>query len=59
MGKREKFDYGDPVRVTKGDREGRVGAIVGIDDSSSDLTIEFDDGTDAQVPSEELEKLPD
>jgi ribosomal protein L24 len=59
MGQREKFDYGDAVRVIKGDHTGRVGAIVGINDSSSDFTIEFGDGTDAQLPSEELEKLPD
>lgn len=59
MEQREKFDYGDAVRVTEGDHKGRVGAIVGINDSRSDFTIEFGDGTDAQLRSEELEKLPD
>ena len=47
------------MRVTEGDHKGRVGAIVGINDSRSDFTIEFGDGTDAQLRSEELEKLPD
>ena len=59
MQQEEKFNYGDSVRIIKGDHEGRVGAIVGINDSHSDATIEFGDGTDAQVPRERLEKLLD
>jgi hypothetical protein len=58
MGQREKFDYGDAVRVIKGDHTGRVGAIVGIKDSSSDFTIEFGDGTDAQCPARNWRNFP-
>ncbi|MGA2049443.1 MAG: KOW motif-containing protein [Terracidiphilus sp.] len=51
--------YGDEVRVIDGEHKGRTGAIVGMNDPDlpSIFTIEFGDGSDAEVPLGFLEKL--
>lgn len=53
-----KFDYGDTVRVLSGEREGRLGAVVGINETevSRTYTIEFGDGTDCEFPEHFLSK---
>lgn len=53
------FDYGDGVRLISGDFEGQVGCVVAIDDSDTRLTLEFGEGTDAEVSSSQAEGLPD
>lgn len=59
MDQQVKLDYGDAVRIINGDFKGRLGAIVGMNDSvlPSIFTIEFGDGSDAEVPLGFLEKL--
>jgi len=61
MDQRAKLDYGNEVRIIDGEYTGRTGAVVGMNDSDapSAFTIEFGDGSDAEVPSEFLERLPD
>jgi hypothetical protein len=61
MDQRASLDYGDEVRITGGDNNGRTGAVVGMNypDTPSILTIEFGDGSDAEVPLGFLEKIPD
>lgn len=54
-----RFTYGDEVRVIKGEYEGTTGAVVGMNDpdTPSVFTIEFGNGSDAEVPLESLEKI--
>ena len=46
-----KFDFGDEVQVTGGEHKGRVGCIVSInlDSPSETYTVEFSDGSDAEI----------
>ena len=46
-----KFDFGDEVQVTSGERKGRIGCIVSINLSSlsETYTVEFGDGSDAEI----------
>jgi hypothetical protein len=50
------FDYGDTVRVVTGEHQGRVGAIVSINDVQPlrTYTVEFGDGSDAEIPENSL-----
>jgi transcription antitermination factor NusG len=59
MDQHVKLDYGDAVRIINGEFLGRLGAVVGLNDSHlpSIFTIEFGDGSDAEVPLGSLEKL--
>jgi hypothetical protein len=59
MDQQVKLDYGDAVRIRNGEFKGRLGAVVGMNESDlpSIFTIEFDDGSDGEVPLEFLEKL--
>src|SRR3569832_958854 len=52
-----RITYGDEVCVIDGEYKGRKGAIVGMNDpdTPSVFTIEFGDGSDAEVPLESLE----
>jgi hypothetical protein len=49
------------VRVIDGQYKGETGAIVGMNDPEmpSVFTIEFGNGSDAEVRAEHLERLPD
>lgn len=49
------LNYGDEVQVTSGDHAGRTGAVVGMSDSGVSVTVEFGDGTDAELPRASLE----
>ena len=55
------FTYGDEVRIIDGEHKGRTGAVVGVNDPDMSLvfTIEFGDGSDAEVPLESLERMAD
>ena len=52
---------GDTAKVLRGNYGGRLGAVVGIDVSTSTLQflIEFGDGTDELLPVDNLERIPD
>jgi ribosomal protein S4E len=54
-----KFDYGDEVQLTGGQHMGRVGCVVSINLSapSGTYTVEFGDGTDAEVKEEFLARV--
>lgn len=49
------------MRVIDGEHKRKTGAIVGVNDPEmpSVFTIEFGDGSDAEVPVALLERLPD
>ena len=55
------FTYGDEVCIINGEYKGRSGAVVGMNDPEkpSVFTIEFGDGSDAEIPAEFLERDPD
>jgi hypothetical protein len=61
MNQQAKLDYGDEVRIIDGEHKGRTGAVVGMNDPNtpSIFTIEFGNGSDAEVPSDLRERLPD
>jgi ribosomal protein S4E len=54
-----KFDFGDEVQITGGEHKGRIGSIVSINLSapSETYTVEFDDGSDAEVKEALLSKV--
>ena len=54
-----KFDFGDEVQVTRGEHKGRIGSIVSINLSapSETYTVEFGDGSDAEVKEELLARV--
>jgi hypothetical protein len=54
MGVQPKFDYGDTVRISGKEHRGRIGAVVAINgsESSRTYTIEFGDGSDAEIAEE-------
>jgi hypothetical protein len=60
MDQQARLDYGDEVRITEDENKCRTGAVVGMNhpDTHSIFTIEFGDGSDAEVPLGFLEKLP-
>lgn len=53
--------YGDEVRIINGEYKGRTGAVVGMNDpdTPSIFTIEFGNGSDAEVPLQSLERMTD
>jgi len=55
------FKYGDEVRIIDGEYKGRTGAVVGMNDPDalSVFTIEFGNGSDAEVPLQSLERMAD
>lgn len=55
------FTYGDEVCIINGEHKGKTGAVVGMNDpdTPSIFTIEFGNGSDAEIPLEFLERLPD
>jgi hypothetical protein len=55
------FSYGDEVLIISGEYGGKTGAIVGMNrpEGPSIFTVEFGDGSDAEVPVQCLERLPD
>ena len=55
------FTYGDEVRMIDGEYESRTGAVVGMNDpvTPSIFTIKLGNGSDAEIPLEFLERLPD
>ena len=59
MGNDPKFDYGDPVKVTGGEHTNRFGDVVGINITASPrtYTVEFGDGSDAEVEEGHLSKI--
>ena len=59
MDQQKRLDYGDAVRIIDGEFKGRLGAVVGMNDPSipSIFTIEFENGSDAEVLIGFLEKL--
>jgi hypothetical protein len=61
MAEMTPLTYGDEVRIIDGEFKGKTGAIVGMNDPEmpSIFTVEFGDGTDAEVGTEFLERLPD
>ncbi len=61
MDQQARLDYGDEVRIVDGENRGKIGAVVGMNhpDTPSIFTIEFGDGSDAEVPLGSLEKLPE
>jgi hypothetical protein len=61
MDQRAGLDYGDEVLIMDGENKGRTGAVVGMNhpDTPSIFTIEFGDGSDAEVTLGLLEKLPE
>lgn len=54
-----KFDYGDTVEVAGELNRERMGTIVGINSSDSrwTYTVEFGDGSDAEIEEESLSKV--
>jgi ribosomal protein S4E len=54
-----KFDFGDEVQVTSGEHKGRIGWIVSINLSAPSVTytVEFGDGSDAELKEELLVKV--
>ena len=54
-----KFDFGDEVQVTGGEHKGRVGCMVSINLSAptETYTVEFSDGSDAEVKEASLERV--
>jgi len=58
MANEPKFDFGDEVTVTGGEHTGRVGCIVSINLSapSETYTVEFGDGSDAEIKEALLSK---
>ena len=54
-----KFDFNDEVQVMSGEHKGRIGWIVSINLSapSETYTVEFVDGSDAEVKEEALAKV--
>jgi ribosomal protein L24 len=61
MAEMTPFTYGDEVRIIDGEHKGRTGAVVGMNDPYTPLvfTVEFGNGSDAEVPLESLEKMAD
>jgi ribosomal protein L24 len=61
MSEMTPFTYGGEVRIIDGEYKGKTGAIVGMNDPEmpSVFTIEFGNGSDAEVRVEFLERLPD
>jgi hypothetical protein len=61
MNEMTPFTYGDEVRIIDGDYKGKTGAVVGGNDPEMPwvFTVEFGDGSDAEVRVEFLERLPD
>jgi hypothetical protein len=61
MAEMTPFTYGDEVRIIDGEHKGRTGAVVGMNDpgTPSVFTIEFGNGSDAEVPLEFLERMAD
>ena len=59
MSERPKFDYGETVQITSKEHNGRIGAVVGINGSEScrTYTVEFGDGSDADIGEEGLSKV--
>jgi hypothetical protein len=59
MAEMTPFTYGDEVRVIDGEHKGRTGAVVGMNDpdTPSVFTIEFGNGSDAEVPLESLDRM--
>ena len=51
-----KFDYGDTVRITSPPHRGREATIVGINvlESHRTYTVEFGDGSDAEIEEENI-----
>lgn len=59
MGDAPKFDYGDSVQVKAGKHKDRSGDVVAINitTSSRTYTVEFGDGSDAEIQEELLSKV--
>lgn len=59
MSEQPRFDYGETVRITGTKHQGRLGTVVGINlsESSRTYTVEFGDGSDAEVGEECLSKI--
>ena len=60
MNEMTPFTYGDEVCIISGEYRGRTGAVVGGNDGNtpSIFTIEFGNGSSAEIPMEYLERLP-
>jgi len=60
MAEMTPFTFGDEVRIIDGEHKGRTGAV-GMNDPDMPLvfTIEFGNGSDAEVPLESLERMAD
>jgi hypothetical protein len=58
MSEHPKFDYGETVQITSKEHNGRIGAVVGINgsESSRTYTVEFGDGSEADIAEEFLSK---
>jgi hypothetical protein len=56
MSEQPKFDFGDPVQIIGKEHKGRTGCVVSINGSEScpTYTVEFGDGTDAEIAEEFL-----
>jgi hypothetical protein len=54
-----KLDYGDQIRVRSGKYKDCVGDVVGISNAvpTRTYTVEFGDGSDAEIEEEILSKL--
>ena len=59
MEENAKFDYGDPVQMVGGKHEGRLGDVVAVNffDSVRAYTVEFEDGSDAEIEEALLSKV--
>jgi hypothetical protein len=58
MSEQPKFDYGETVQITSEEYYGRIGAVVGINDSKSSrtYTVEFGDGSESEIAEDCLSK---
>ncbi len=55
MAEQARFTYGDTVQVLDGEHAGRIGEIVAVpSEAFGTYTVEFGDGTDAQVEGRSL-----
>ena len=59
MSEQPKFNYGETVQITGEEHNGRIGALVGIHASESDrtYTVEFGDGSEAEIAEEGLSRV--
>jgi hypothetical protein len=59
MSQQPKFGYGETVQITSTDHSGRIGAVVGINgsESSRNYTVEFGDGSEAEIGEEGLSRV--